>query len=111
MKDACTPIESASAPCANGTSAPPTMAMHRMPEPCPVYLPSPFSAILKMVGNMIELHRPTARTAHIATLPLPNTAPSTSAIASKELNASVLPGLTTRITTKPMKRPTIAPPQ
>jgi hypothetical protein len=67
--------------------------------------------MLKMVGNMIELHKPTARIAHIATLPLPKIASMISAIDAAALKASVLPGLTWRITAKPMKRPTIAPPQ
>ena len=70
------------------------MAMHRMPDAWPVNLPSWCSAMLKMVGNMIELHRPTARIAHIASAPLPKMAASTSAMAASALKARLLPGLT-----------------
>jgi hypothetical protein len=38
------------------------------------------SAMLKMVGNMIELHRPTARIAHMAAWPWPKMATMISAI-------------------------------
>ena len=70
MKQWWMPIASASAPCITGISAPPTIAMHRMPEPWPVCLPSPSIASVKIVGNMIELNRPTAMIAHIATWPV-----------------------------------------
>ncbi len=47
----------------------------------------------------------------IAVWPLPKIAVRISAIEQTALNASALPGLILRITAKPMKRPTIAPPQ
>ena len=74
---------SARNPCSSGIMAPPTIARQRMPEPWLVCFPSFATARLKMVGNIIELHRPTKRIAHIAVAPLLNTATNTSALAAK----------------------------
>ena len=62
-----------------------------MPEPWPVNLPRPCSARLKMVGNMIELHRPNATIAHFATDPSPKVAVSTSTMEPRSVTASDLP--------------------
>ncbi|MOA29409.1 hypothetical protein D3C78_1504200 [compost metagenome] len=73
--------------------------------------PSPFSASEKMVGNMIELHSPTASRLHIASLPPHSTATAISSTLSSALQASTLLAATWRITTLPRKRPTMAQPQ
>ncbi len=74
--------------------APPTMAIHKVPDAWLVNTPSLLIAILKIVGNMIELQNPTAINDHIATPPWPKTAVKMSTIEQAALNAKTLPGLT-----------------
>ena len=54
---------------AGGMNAPPTMAVHKTPDPCG--LPSPRSSMakVKMVGNMMLLQNPTASTNNNAATP------------------------------------------
>ncbi len=85
--------------------------MHSSPEPWGVREPSPSSARLKMVGNMIEFISPTAIKAQPAAGPWMDAAISASNPAPVAAPASTLPGDTQRRTKPPMKRPTIAPPQ
>ena len=91
--------------------APPTMAMQMMPEPSAVLVPNPSEASEKIVGNMIELHRPIASSAQ----------PETSARLLAETTATRSPTAATTATFagrehaqeigEPTKRPTMAPPQ
>ena len=64
-----------------------------------------------MVGNIIELHNPTAKIAYMAKVPLAVTAVAISRIANTECNASKREGDTLVINAEPKKRPTMAPPQ
>ena len=109
--DACTPIESAKKPCKTGTNAPPTIAIHKIPDPCDVCLPKPITAKLKIVGNIIELASPISNTAHIATAPLVVIAISNKITALTALKAKTLPAAIFCITAAPMNRPTMAPPK
>jgi hypothetical protein len=49
---------------------PPTMAAISPPDPLPVNLPKPAIPRVKMLGKSIVLKSPTARMAHMATLPV-----------------------------------------
>ena len=64
-----------------------------------------------MVGNMMELKKPTASSAHIETRPPARTALSTRTAATPALPSRSRAGGTTRITAEPTNRPIIAPPQ
>ena len=64
------PIKSAVIPCNNGKIAPPTIAKHKTPAPLLVIGPNLLIAKVKIVGNIIELNKPTAKILHIATNPL-----------------------------------------
>src|SRR5205823_7400384 len=66
-----------------GTSAPPAIAITSRPEPWLVSGPSSCTDMLKMVGNMIELNRPTSSTAHIAKWPWPKVVAISSAIQAR----------------------------
>ena len=45
------------------------MAVHNSPEPLGFNFPVPSSAMVKIVGNIIELHNPTKRIVHMANNP------------------------------------------
>src|SRR5215472_15891823 len=62
-------MRSAITPWINGTIAPPTIAIFRMPDALPVKGPSSATPRLKIVGNMMELKNPTARMLHMAKCP------------------------------------------
>src|SRR2546423_13034653 len=66
------PRPSAAAPISGGSNAPPTMAMQRMLEPWPVYFPRRSRASAKIVGNMMELKKPTETTDHRPMNPVVN---------------------------------------
>ena len=53
-----------------GIIAPPTIAIIMTPEPSPVSGPSSATPSVKMLGNMIELKKPTRIMLHIATWPV-----------------------------------------
>src|SRR3569833_1448614 len=98
-------------PLTSGIMAPPTMAMHKMPEPFGAASPSPSTARAKIVGNMMELQRPIAMMAAAAVAPVENDDSSASAAAKAPQTASATPGGTTLSTPAPINRPHIAPPQ
>ena len=85
--------------------------MHSAPEPRPVRSPSPAMARVKMVGNIIELHSPTARMVAIAVGPPKAIVAATSENAVAAHPASTTPGDLRRKIDAPAKRPIIAPPQ
>ncbi len=86
------PIRSANSPWRTGSMAPPTIAAHKIPEPCPVCFPKPFTASEKIVGNMMELNRPTERIVHMTKEPLPIIVIKTKTAAVTALNVSTLLG-------------------
>ncbi len=52
--------------------APPTIAVHKIPDACGLYSPSPLNDNENIVGNIIELNKPTNSIDHIATKPVVN---------------------------------------
>ena len=66
---------------------------------------------MKIVGNMIELHRPIATTLHIASAPALAMVVTKSAIAITPKPHSKLRGAMRRMSADPRKRPIMAPPQ
>src|SRR5580704_13363285 len=102
---------SATCPVSGGIRAPPTIAIAIMPDADAERGPSPSDASEKMVGNMIELHRPIARSDQPATAPLVWEEMNSRLMTPAAATASTLPGENKRSTYEPMKRPTIAPPQ
>src|SRR5436305_1799021 len=60
---------SAIKPCSSGTTAPPTIAATSNPDAFPVSGPSPAMASVKMLGNIIELNKPTRMRLHMETWP------------------------------------------
>ncbi len=106
------PIWSAKKPCTTGTIAPPTIAVQITPDAMPVNLPKPLVASEKMVGNIIELKKPMAISAHIDTAPpLAKIAMVISATAIKALKAKSLLRRDFVHHGRAQKRPTMAPPQ
>ena len=63
------PTASAAAPWINGINAPPTIPWQTSPDPLLVMAPKPFTARVKIVGNIMELKKPTAKIDHMATSP------------------------------------------
>src|SRR5260370_36685424 len=91
--------------------APPTMAIFVTPDPFPVRGPSSATPRLKMVGNMIELNKPTARIVHMAVCK-PNIIEDVmNAGAQIAHSASRYSGLKRRSRAAPRKHPMIAPAQ
>lgn len=102
---------SARTPHSGGITAPPTMAVAITPEPSAERLPSPSLARLKIVGNMMELTRPTAISAQPAASRLALAENRINPIASAPTVASSLPGDAVRRMAEPIKPPSSAPPQ
>ena len=50
--------------------APPTIAIHSSPEACAFKSPKPSSDNVKIVGNIMELKKPTAKIDHIESSPV-----------------------------------------
>ena len=73
--------------------APPTMATFSRPEASSVWRPSPYTASVKMMANMMEFIRPTASRLHMATSPVVVAEIITSTTEPMPLMASSLPGL------------------
>ncbi|TMP61963.1 hypothetical protein CWB79_22530, partial [Pseudoalteromonas sp. S1649] len=71
--------------------------------------PRPCKTRLKMDGNIIELHNPTSKIAHIAKLPSPIIEINTNKTANKPCHEIPLPALNFFITTQPLKRKTMSP--
>ena len=82
-----------------------------IPDPSAARLPSRSQASEKIVGNMIEFISPIASRLYAASVPLLLVDSAISAIAPIATAARILPGLTSRSSAEPMKRPIIAPPQ
>ena len=80
MRDECR-CDRQSHPCATGMIAPPTIAMIMTPEPSPVSGPSSATPRVKMLGNMIELKKPTRMMLYIAMCPVVSIEIATSAAA------------------------------
>ena len=77
-----------------------------------VLCPGRRTASVKMVGNMMELNRPTASTAHIDRWPEKHHGDQGQSPAKKALKARTLTWRQSRrMTAAPMNRPTMAPPQ
>ena len=91
--------------------APPTIAIHKSPEPLGFNSPIPSIAKVNMVGNIIELNKPTARILHIDINPvvLIEIRINKMAIEAKMLNT--FPGFIIFVRYEPIKRPIIAPDQ
>src|ERR1041385_1154800 len=104
-------VASAIAPVISGIIAPPTIARISKAEPFGVSLPRFSEASAKIVGNMIELHNPTAISEYAATEPVENEEIVARIAAPMAQAASTRPGLAWRRTYAPIKRPSIAPPQ
>ena len=66
---------------------------------------------VKMLGNMIELKKPTRIMLPMATWPVEKMETSTSAMAQQAAMPSISPAFTFCRIAEPMKRPIIAPPQ
>ena len=60
------PYASANSPCIGGTIAPPKIAITKSEEPCAVASPRFCMDKVKMVGNIMELNKPTATKHHKA---------------------------------------------
>ena len=87
------------------------MAMINRLDALLVIGPRPSIAVVKMVGNMIELNSPIASTLHIANIPCEDIVAASSAIAASANSASNLRASILVISPAPTKRPIIAPPQ
>jgi len=64
------PILSVNKPYNGGIIAPPTIAVHNNPDAFGFNSPKPSIAKVKIVGNIIELNKPTARMLHIDIKPV-----------------------------------------
>src|SRR6185437_16307773 len=84
---------------------------HSSPEAFPVNGPKPAMARVKMLGNMIELNKPTAIIVHMAKEPKLSIESVTSSAATAALKPSRARVGSFCSTPDPTKRPTIAPPQ
>jgi len=83
-------------PVIGGTIAPPTMAMHMIPDPSAARLSSPSDASEKMVGNMTELNKPIARSEYPEVIPLVFAEIISNVITPPAAQASSFPGENTR---------------
>ena len=79
-------------PNAKGIIAPPTIAIHSKPEACAFKSPKPSKLNVKMVGNIIELNKPTAKILHIESNPVVFMEMNIMATAKKANRLSTLPG-------------------
>lgn len=64
------PTKSVKNPYTGGMMAPPTIAVHNKPEAFGFNSPKPSIEIVNMVGNIIELNKPTAKILHILISPV-----------------------------------------
>ena len=92
IKAVLNPNPSIKLPKAKGIIAPPTIAIQSNPEACAFKSPKPSSVKVKMVGNIIELNKPTAKIDHIETKPTVLIEIAIKTIASKAKILSTLPG-------------------
>ena len=77
--------------------APPTIAVHRSPEALGFKSPSPSIAKVKIVGNIIELNKPTHSMLHMAIKPVLTIEMDIQLIANKANNANTFPGFIIRV--------------
>ena len=86
------PRASIKLPQISGMMAPPTIAIHNNPEPLGFKSPVPSMANVKMVGNIIELNKPTAKMLHIEIKPVLETEMIINAMAILANMPSTFPG-------------------
>src|SRR3546814_14410509 len=70
------PTVSATHPCSSGISAPPKIPITNKEAPWLVWAPRPVMARVKMLDHMMELINRTAKSVHMAQLPLHHTVAS-----------------------------------
>lgn len=104
-------LKSATNPVKGGIIAPPTIPQHKMPEPSAALSLKCLDAREKMVGNIIELKKPTDKIAMPEIFPLKELLVNKRAITARENIASNLAGVMIFINAEQRKRATIAPPQ
>ena len=105
------PIKSIKFPHINGIIAPPTIAMHNKPDPLGFNSPIPLIANVNIVGNIIELNKPTDKILHIDSNPVELIEIIISNIAMEAKMLKTFPGVITFVRYEPAKRPIIAPDQ
>lgn len=105
------PAKSVTNPKSGGTIAPPTIIVHNIPDPCGLRLSNPSIDRVKIVGNMIELKRPTIRIDHIEINPLEKMEIKIKAMAPMAKEAKTLDGSNFLVRNEPMNLPIIAPDQ
>ena len=105
------PIKSIKFPQINGIIAPPTMAIHNKPDPFGFNSPIPLIANVKIVGNIIELNKPTARILHMDSNPVVLIEIIISKMATEAKMLKTFPGFMIFVRYEPTKRPIIAPDQ
>ena len=94
-----------------GIIAPPTIAVHSNPDPFGFNLPIPLIDKVKIVGNIIELNKPTAKMLHILINPAVLTDVRINMIDIEAKIPSIFPGFIIFVRYDPTKRPIIAPDQ
>lgn len=105
------PVTSRINPTKGGINAPPTMAVHNTPDPSGLCSPNSSSDMLKMVGNITELQKPTSKIATMATKPLVTIDVSARRTAPPPKKAKTMAGFKRVIKAAPVNRPIIALPQ
>lgn len=98
-------------PITGGIIAPPKIIVHKIPEACGRKSDNPSEAKVKMVGNIIELNKPTAKILHIESNPSVFIEIRISRIAINENAINTFDGAIFWVRYAPMKRPIMAPPQ
>ena len=93
IKAALKPIISVKYPYKGGISAPPTIAVHNKPDALGFNSPIPSIAKVKIVGNMMELNKPTAKILHILSKPVVLIDIRINVMASVENIPNTFPGL------------------
>ena len=111
IKAALKPIISVKYPYKGGISAPPTIAVHNKPDALGFNSPIPSIAKVKIVGNMMELNKPTAKILHILNKPVVLIEMRINIMATLANIPSTFPGFIIRVKYEPTKRPIIAPDQ
>ncbi|NQX82752.1 MAG: hypothetical protein HRT66_12295 [Flavobacteriaceae bacterium] len=87
------------------------MAVYNNPDAFGLRKPIPSIAKMKIVGNIIELNKPTAKILHILTKPVVLIDINIRVVVKKAKIPSAFPGFIILIRQYPAKRPTIAPDQ
>ena len=111
IKAVLNPTLSTKFPYRGGIIAPPTIAVHKRPEPLGLSSPIPSMASVNIVGNIIELKSQTARILHMLTMPVVLIETIMRAIAIVAKIPSTLPGFIIFVRYEPINLPTMAPDQ